>query len=188
MRASAGALILAVLTASTVAAVQLLNPSFEQPSASAGTAYPAEWFVFASTNQALVTVTIAQRKDGLQSIRFNAQKEFDAFQGVAQRFLCTPGKSYTFTAYVRGDANSPLAGNSYGQISLEWQDSNGVEITRVYGAAWGAELKTDQWTKFSVSAIAPEGAYYGVAVITYFSKNSAGSGGFYVDDCQLTEE
>lgn len=165
--------------------VPLLNASFERPSAVTGEVGPADWFLFASTSTPRITVTLQYRKQGVQSCKFVAQPELEAFQGIAQRFTPVVGKTYSFTAYVRADDKSPIAGDAYGQVSLEWQDANGVEISRVYGATWGKDLASSHWSKFTVEAVAPEGAHYGVAVVTFFSKNSAGLGAFYVDDVEL---
>jgi hypothetical protein len=165
--------------------VPLANTSFEMPSAAAGDVAPADWFLFASTNAPHISVTVSNPKHGLQCCKFQAQTETDAYQGIAQRFSPVQGKSFTFTAYVRADTVSPITGDAFGQISLEWQDANSVEISRVYGPTWGKDLSATQWNKFTVEAVAPENAYFGVAVITFFSKNSAGTGVFYVDEVEL---
>lgn len=166
----------------------LLNPSFEKPSALAGVAPPDDWFVFSSTNEPRITVTMEVKKQGIQSCRFTAQQENDAYQGIAQRFVCTQGRTYVFSVYARASASSPLVGDAYGQISLEWQDANGVEISRIHGPVWGNDLSADRWTKFTVTGTPPEGAYYGVVVVTFFSKQATGFGICYVDDCTLITE
>lgn len=172
-------------TAATSLAQKLLNPSFEYPLVSAGGGVPDDWFSFSSTNAPRIGVTIEYRKAGVQSCRFQAQPETNAYQGIAQRFEAQPGKTYSFTAYVRGESKSPLIGGAYGQVSLEWQDANGVEIRREHGPIWGSDLAPDYWSKFTVDSIAPEGAVYGVAVVTFFSNQSGGNGIFYVDDVEL---
>lgn len=93
-----------------------------------------------------------------------------------------------FTVYARASASPPLIGGAYGQVSLEWQDANGVEISRIHGPIWADDLSPDRWTKFTVTGTAPEGASHGVAVVTFFSKQAAGFGTCYVDDCTLTTE
>lgn len=165
---------------------QPVNMSFEMPSLAAGIpddGRPDGWFWFSSTNELNITVTDARRKDGLQSCKFTAQKDPDTYQGIAQRFAATPGHHYSFTAHAMNEPQNALAGESYGQISIEWQTAEGHEISRVHGPSWNFELPFSRWTKFSVDAVAPENAVMGVVVVTFFSRNSGGHGVFYVDDC-----
>lgn len=181
------AMVVALLANPVISPAQklLLNTSFEYPLVSAGGGVPDGWFVFSSTNVARIYVTMEYRKAGIQSCRFQAQSETNAYQGIAQRFDAQPGKAYSFTAYVRGESKAPLTGGAYGQVSLEWQDASGVEIRREHGPIWGSDLLPDYWGKYTVDSIAPEGAFYGVAVVTFFSMQSGGNGIFYVDDVEL---
>lgn len=169
----------------TTFAQKLLNPSFEYPLASKGGGIPQDWFAFSSTNPPRISVNMQYRKAGIQSCRFEAQPETNAYQGIAQRFLAQAGVTYTFSVYVRRDPNTPILGGAYGQVSLEWQDANGVEIRREHGPVWGTDLTSDYWTEFTVESVVPEGAYFGVAVVTFFSNMSEGKGVFYVDDAEL---
>jgi hypothetical protein len=73
-------------------------------------------------------------------------------------------------------------------VSLEWQDAEGKEISRNYGPIWNFELSPIRWEKFEVGAEAPEGAAMGVAVITFFSRDSDGYGTCYVDDAKFTRK
>ncbi|OQW96498.1 MAG: hypothetical protein BWK77_04435 [Verrucomicrobia bacterium A1] len=85
------------------------------------------------------------------------------------------------------DPADPLVGATFGQISIEWKDSEGAEISRTFGSTWNFQLSASRWEKFVVDADAPENAVKATAVITLFSQDSKGMGSFYVDDCELTD-
>ncbi len=163
-----------------------VNMSFEQPAAGENPyVCPDHWFWFSSTPELFIGVTDRRAKDGLQSCRLRGQSDEEAYQGIAQRFKASPGQEYTFSVFVMNDRKDPIIGASYGQISLEWQDEAGQEISRDYGPAWHHELRFDAWTRFVVEAKAPDHAVMGVVVITFFSRNSGGYGTFYIDDCDF---
>lgn len=163
---------------------QPLNLSFEEPAVTDDPEVrPDHWFWFSSTPEVRIGITDGRAKAGTQSCKLTAQEGEDAYQGIAQRFSATPGHSYTFSVFVMNCPQSSMLGDSYGQISIEWQDAGGNELTRQYGPAWSHELPFSRWTRFVVEAQAPDLAVAGVVVITFFSRNSGGYGTFYVDDC-----
>ena len=169
------------------------NLSFESPSLTSGESdqegvpKPEEWFWFSSIPEMGISVTDARRKQGLQSCAFKAQNQPEAYEGIAQRFAAIPGNHYTFVAYAMNDPQDPITGESYGQISLEWQDATGKEISRVYGPSWNFELPFNRWAKFIMAEAAPENASMGVVVITFFTRNCNGFGTFYIDDCGFSK-
>lgn len=166
----------------------LSNGGFETPEITTGAKVgdePAQWFFFSSDPSHKVGLTDARKRSGMQSLLFRAQATADAYEGFAQKFAATAGQRFTFTAWVLNDPQEPVAANSYGQLSLEWKDASGVEISRTYSAGWGASSSSDRWEKFSVSDVAPTNAAVGVAVVTFFGRDSAGIGGFFVDECEL---
>jgi hypothetical protein len=168
--------------------VALQNPGFELPDISKGAetmATPDGWFHFSSTPERKAGITSDRKQSGSQSLCFKAQALQDSFQGVAQKFNAVSGKPYSFTVNVMNDPVDPLVGNAFGQLSFEWRDATGKEITRTYGPTWNFQLSPAKWEKFTVDADAPSGAAEGTAVITFFAKDCKGLGTFYVDDTAL---
>jgi len=167
------------------------NLNFESPSIVSGEdvgegLHPTGWFVFSSVPEVNIQVTDARKKQGMQSCIMKTQKEEGAYEGIAQRFSATPGHHYTFVIYAMNNHQDAMAGDAYGQISLEWQDAEGKEISREYGPSWSHNLPFNRWQKFMITATAPENTAIGVAVITLQSKNSNGNGAFFVDDGQFS--
>jgi hypothetical protein len=166
----------------------LQNSGFESPDISKGgepMATPDNWFHFSSTPERKAGVSDARKRSGSQSLCFKAQEPQDSFQGLAQKFSAKSGKPYSFTIYVMSDPADPLVGAAFGQVSFEWRDATGKEITRTYGPTWNFELPSTKWEKITVDADAPDGAAEGSAVITFFAKDCKGMGTFYVDDTEL---
>lgn len=180
-----GALVLPVFTARAGEILQ--NGSFEEPKVFTGGGVPTNWFAFASTNTARVWVSSEVSMNGQQSCRFEVIDEPGAFCGLAQRFPAVPGRVYTFRVFVRPDLRSTLQNDSFGQISIEWKDEKGAELYRDYGPVWSGRLKP-MWTRFEVTAVAPEEAVAGHAVITLMSGQKPAGGVFYVDMASLTEQ
>ena len=172
----------------TNASMTLVNTGFENPSIVGGAqpgAQADKWFFFSSAADQNVGVSDTRKKGGMQSLKFKAQTASNAYDGVAQKFLAKSGGHYTFTVYLMSDPTDPLVGGAYGQISIEWHDNTGKEISRVHGPTWNFELASSNWTKFLVEGDAPENTAAGMAVITFFSQDSNGRGTFYADDCEL---
>lgn len=184
------ALTLAMCLPAHAQQVKLTNSGFEEPDIMEGASLgstPEGWFVFSSTETAQPGVTDARKRTGSQSLRFKAQQEADAFQGLAQEFLLTPGRHYSFIVHVMCDPADPLVGESFGQISFEWKEDTGKELGRTYGPTWNFELSSSRWEKLIVDGEPPEGTAKANVVITFFGKDSKGLGTFYVDDCELHE-
>ncbi len=166
----------------------LVNPGFENPSIIGGAqpgAEPDKWFLFSSIPDKFVGVSDTRKKAGMQSLKLKAQAPTNAYEGIAQKFPAKAGKHYTFVIYAMSDLSNPLVGGSYGQISLEWHDDTGKEISRTHGPTWNFELPGSSWSKFLVEADAPENVAEGVAVVTFFGQDCNGQGAFYIDDCEL---
>ena len=166
----------------------LRNAGFESPSIITGAKSgdePENWFFFCSDNSRNVGITDARKHSGMQSLFFKAQTPTEAYEGFAQKFLMVPDGHYTFSAWVLNDPQDPMTGAAYGQVSIEWKDAKGVEISRTYSPAWSREASSTRWEKFSVDDYAPANAAVGIAVITFFCRDSSGVGGFFADDCEL---
>lgn len=167
----------------------LQNPGFETPSVVGGAtigSHPDSWFYFASNPESKSGITDARKKGGLQCMVFKMQPQTNAYIGIAQKVTAEENKHYSFSAYVMMDPADLLAGGAYGQVSLEWQNSDGVEISRTFGPIWSAERTPGRWEKFLVEGDAPAKVAFVVTVITSYAQNSAGAGTFYVDDCEFT--
>ena len=166
----------------------LQNAGFESPDISKGAepmATPDDWVHFSSTPERKAGISDAHKRSGSQSLCFKAQTLQDSFQGLVQKFSVISGKPYSFTVYVMGDPVDPLVGSAFGQLSFEWRDETGKEITRTYGPTWDFKLSSTKWEKITVDADAPDGATEGSAVITFFAKDCKGMGTFYIDDAEL---
>ena len=166
----------------------LRNVGFESPSIITGAKAgdePENWFFFCSDKSRNVGITDARKRSGMQSLLFKAQTPTEAYEGFAQKFAVVPDDHYTFSAWVLNDPQDPLTGEAYGQVSIEWKDAKGVEISRTYSPAWSRDQSPTGWQKFSVDDYAPANAAVGIAVITFFCRDSSGVGGFFVDECEL---
>jgi hypothetical protein len=166
----------------------LQNAGFESPDISTGAeqmAAPESWFHFSSTPETKAGVSDARKRSGSQALCFKAQTPQNSFEGLVQKFSAVSGKPYSFTVYVMSDPADPLVGAAEGQVSFEWHDATGKEITRTYGPTWNFELSSTKWEKITVDADAPDGATEGSAVITFLAKDCKGLGTFYVDDAEL---
>ncbi len=169
----------------------LTNPGFETPSISTGAKEgddAEKWFYFSSTPDRNGGISDARKKSGAQSAFLQAQQQIDAYQGLAQRFSAKPQTHYTFSVYVLKDPENSLTGGSFGQISIEWQDDKGVEITRVYGSTWNSQLSSSRWEKFTIEADTPDNVAMGVVVISFFAKDANGFGKFFIDDTDLSSK
>jgi len=168
----------------------LQNTGFEAPSIVAGGntgAKPENWFYFSSTAEDnKCGVTAARKRSGLQSCYLKCLSPTNSYHGLAQKFAAFPGRHYTFLTYALNNPEDPMAGDAYGQVSVEWHNAQGVEISRVHGPVWNFQLPSSKWEKFLVEADAPTDTVAGVAVITFFSQNAGGVGSFYVDDSEIT--
>lgn len=166
----------------------LQNPGFETPSITDGAAAgnrPGMWYYFASEEEFTSGITDAKKKSGLQGLRFKAQKTPNTYHGFAQKIRVTPGRHYAFSVYVMLDPSDLIAGGGYGQISLEWKNADGTEVSRVHGPAWASDLGTGRWEKFLVEGDAPAGAASVAVVVAFYAQSAAGSGSFFVDDAAL---
>lgn len=168
--------------------ISMANGGFESPDIMKGAAQgttPDNWFVFASVGTPSVGVTDSRRRDGSQSLKFQAPQSTNAFAGIAQSFDAIGENHYVFSIYVMSDPTDPLVGSSFGQVSIEWKNSSGAEISRTYGPTWNFELPSTRWERFLVEADAPADAVSGVAVVTFLTQDVNGRGTFFVDGCEL---
>lgn len=185
-------LLLAGITSGSQAAtesVDLLNPGFEEPSIFNGALMgetPQDWFVFTSGDAQQIGITDQRKRSGRQACALKAAAKPDAYQGMTQRFNVTPGVRYEFSVFAINDATRNIAGEAFGQVSIEWHDASGKEVLRTYGPTWNFELSPIRWEKFMVGETAPEEAATATAVITYYTRDSQPGTGCYIDDAKIT--
>jgi hypothetical protein len=171
----------------------LRNSGFEAPAIAPETeseTIPSDWQWFSSIEGSKkIRLTAKPVHEGKQSVRMIAQGKADSYQGIFQSLPANLGTTYEFKAYVRNDSANPLKGLARGQISVEWKDTNGTEIERLWGSEWGESLSALQWTKVEMTARPPANASTAHFVITQFDgKGEAGSGAFLVDDVTLSKK
>jgi hypothetical protein len=187
------ALITVLATSNTMAAgkAQLLNGGFEDPSIIGGGEIgdtPKEWYHFTSGQGSHPGVSQQKRRDGLQSCLLSCQETVDGYTGIAQKFPAVAGRRYQFSAYALNNVTDSVVGESFGQVSLEWLDETGEEIERMFGPTWNFQLSPLSWQRFEVDAVAPDGAFEGIAVVTFYGRDGAGEGSFFIDDAKLVEK
>ena len=173
-----------------VVSMTIRNTGFEEPAIGAGSTSGAEagpWFIFSSSPHYRMGITDSRKKSGMQSYQFRAQPgASNEYQGIAQKFKALPNQRATFSIYAMNDPLDPIAGNSYGQVSIEWQDASGVELSRLYGPSWNADSEPGRWKKLTVDSDAPAGAAVGVVVLTFYSNEANGNGSCFVDDAVMS--
>lgn len=167
---------------------EIKNAGFEEPSIVQGAVsgvVPDKWFYFTSTAENRVGVTDAKKRTGSQSASFRCLTATNSYQGIAAKFLAKAGDHYALSIYAISSAEDPLVGASFGQISVEWKNDAGTEISRAHGPTWTFDLPANRWEKFTIEADAPDGTAQGTFVITFFSQDGKGQGTFYLDDAEL---
>lgn len=136
----------------------LSNPGFEAPAVEVGSPFPirpAGWVTFTSGTPDLIFLLSTAAHSGKQVVRFVSHGVPNFYQGLYQAVPVTPGETYHFSVYVKSDFTKPLKGSVIGQLSIEWHDASGNEISRLWSSTWGASLPTKEWTKFEVVGAAP---------------------------------
>jgi len=171
------------------ATVALKNGSFESPAITAGAKEldkPDDWLYFSSQAQEVTGgITKEKAKVGDQSLKLKCQATVDSFLGAVQRFEIKPLYHYAFSVYVINSPTDPLVKGAFGQISLEWKDAAGREISRSWGPTWDTTLSPTKWEQFLVEGDAPESAFFCDGAITLQCKDSGGAGACYVDKCEV---
>jgi hypothetical protein len=154
-RKCVGALMLAVLSATPVAAqVNLLvNPSFELPPLAAGDTFGAlGWNDFGGG-----TFTIKQAPhSGLQALKtFGA-----AANGVYQQFPALPGQTWTGSVWALNPSFDQMANAQVAAVNIEWHGAGGFidfETTPILSAASPAGSLPSDYIFGQVSGVAPTG-------------------------------
>lgn len=184
-------MLLAMLAGVVLAEEQLLlNPGFEEPAWQEGqpSQLPEEWFTFSSDDQYHIRISRDIAKEGDQSVRFTATGRADTFQGLSQTLDVREGSVYEFAVHVWLDREDERRGSLRGQLSVEWLNARGEEITRTWGPVWTDESSLGFWNEISLTGMAPGGAEQGVFVITQFDTGDPERPGtFHVDDAGVWE-
>jgi len=144
---------------------------------------PVQWNYFASGGADPAGLLDRSARTGCQALILSAQGKSKAFRGVVQQVDIVPGQKYSMSAYVHACATNPLDGTAYGQLVIEWQDAQGVEISRVWGKAWGRSSSRIRWQKVEIEdAEAPAGAAKAAFGIHLYDGPGKGRGAVVVDD------
>ena len=142
---------------------------------------PMNWEAFSSgNNQWYGGFSKDDASKGGRSVVFSNHGSELKFQGLFQSVKVKGGEQYQCFAHVKNNPDNRLAGGSRGQLSIEWIDARGKEISRLWSRAWMSH-SADKWTKMVMSEVAPEKAVKANVVITLFSEGEA-SGGYLIDD------
>lgn len=162
----------------------LPNAGFEEPKSAAGED-PAGWW---SWNGDYNGATTDAAKTGAQSIYVSSEGKPECASGILYNYKpVTPGKTYSFSCYVRNSSKDPISGGAYGQVSLEWRKGDKeIDNSRAWGETWGAGLSASEWKQVNVTGVAPEGADGCNLVIQFFNKD--GKGAFFADDAAIAEK
>lgn len=94
--------------------------------------------------------------------------------GVSQRVQVVPGKTYTVSAWKKGDDVA---------YYLNFYDAANKRIEPEHNKGFDNQ-NTDQWERFEYSVQAPEGAQ---SVSVWFYSYSSNTGTVFLDDAELTE-
>lgn len=162
----------------------LQNRSFEEPKGATGE-NPAGWYAW---NWDYNGINTEVRRTGSQAIYVSAEAKPESHSGILYHYKAVkPGKTYSFSCYVRNSSKDPITAGAYGQVSIEWvKDDKEIDDTRTWGDTWGADLSASDWKLVNVTGAAPEGADSCKFVIQFFNKD--GKGIFYADDAVATEK
>ncbi len=161
-----------------------VNPGFEELAESEEN-LPTGWFYF-SSNERMLSLDKAMKCSGKQSMSLSAQGIARAHLGLAQKMPVEPNRSYTFTARIRNGLGKPLRGSAYGQIGIEWQDADGKEVSRIQSPVWDKDLSQLQWERVKAEADVPPEAVTACFVVYLYDGDEGGTGGFFVDDVEIT--
>ena len=134
----------------------------------------ADWTIWSQGSHPLVSAA----QDAKNGIEFRADGAEKAGSGIFQIIPCPSGKQIVFSVQVRRIEELK---NCYGQLSIEWKDSDGKELGRSWGPTWRADLAAGNPAKPEITASAPEGAVAAALVISLYEEEKA-SGGFRVED------
>lgn len=164
----------------------LKNPSFENGHAAPGQA-PADWsFITGSGGLVNGTLTDAAAHTGAYSVYMDKPlDEKDKWQVLCFNTPVEPGATYEFSAWIKADPKNPMRGDTKGNISIEWKDAEGKEISRVAAEPWTPKTFAGaaDWVQVKIKAPTPEKVTAATFAITYYagSPKDAGSS-FLVDD------
>ena len=105
-----------------------------------------------------------------------AGSEGETFAGASQSIPCVPNAALRFSVTAKGVESLK---NCTGQISIQWMDSTGKEISRSWGPVWSDALPSGGVMEFDMSATSPGEAATAVLAITLREKGRA-SGAFCI--------
>jgi hypothetical protein len=159
------------------------DPGFEEPGS--GDQFLLNW-VFYTSKDRNIALTNNPVHSGTSSVRLWTQGRKDAHLGISQEHEVIPKGKYTFRVFVMNDKDDKLGGTAVGNLSIEWFDAEGAEISRAFSKEWTSHLSKLRWQEVEVSAKAPLYATKVKFVIILRDGLKIGEGGIYVDDASIT--
>ncbi|HPF99759.1 MAG TPA: hypothetical protein PLE77_06800 [Kiritimatiellia bacterium] len=162
----------------------LFTSDFETPAGEPGQ-LPESWELFTSKLPCIGTEP-SQRRSGLQSVKFTAQRIKDAHAGLFVKMPVDPRKKYIFSAHVMNSPLTPLSRSAYGQLGIEWHDAKGKEINRTLSDNWDDKTSRNRWEFFQIKTDPPPTATDAHFVI-YIYDGDKGDGSFLLDDVSIEE-
>jgi hypothetical protein len=136
------------------------NPSFENTGTTG-------WV----TDGAIARVT-STYKYGIASLQLTANTSADKHARTSDHSAVTPNNYYTLSAYVKSDT---VARNAY--VSIKWWTSADVLISSTDGVQ--TATTTSNWTRLSVTGVAPSNASY--ATVYVYIKSPLSTEKFFID-------
>lgn len=185
------AAVVAVLLVGMVsgAAANLLNPSFESPSAAGGDVYGSDnWSSFGYTY-----TTAAIARTGSQALKtFGPFAQYGG-SGCVQVVPAAPGQTWVGEIYAMNASFDPIDNVDFGVFKIEFLDA---AFNFVAGATFGVDVfesnpinasaPFDQWILLGVgTAPAPAGTAYARAVIVKVDMDGGQGGSIFWDDARL---
>jgi len=159
--------------------ILIKNGNFEKRKDSS---LPQDWMLFSDNkNLSFGGMGKDDASKGNSCVVFSNSKKKTSFQGLFQTLKVKSGEQIEFNIYVKNNPENPLVGGSHGQLSIEWYDAQGKEISRSWSQSWGSNLSKDKWVEYSLTDLAPSKAVKANLAITLFPEGET-TGGFLADD------
>jgi hypothetical protein len=180
MRLLVSLAILALSATQAVAQNLVVNPSFEDPTVSMGSANDV-WFRFGSGANGVSSESTAMPRTGARNMELQLVGA-NQFAGVFQNLNMpvSPGQKFVFTGWAKNASGAPFAATQ--ELKLEWQGTPNPPLNRVDVLTLGPEYE-----QFMHMGVAPAGTT-GLVVTYAVSSFGAGQGDslVYLDDISVT--
>jgi hypothetical protein len=162
------------------------NPGFEGGVTEDGDAIAWSFFSNKKPNRAVVT---DHKRSGEHSLKLTGLGAPKGFQGANTSVPVTPGKRYSFSAFVNNSKADTLGGSAHGMLVIEWLRADNQEISRCMSKMYTTSLSRMRWESLAISREeAPEGAVRGIFGIHLCEGEKGATGSVYIDDVMIVED